>query len=123
MNSNKAVFFSLEDAPQIYMQIKNSILIGKSWTWIMVLSPMISIYGLLDKFSIIVIFNKESIKKNKEKRIGRELTESELELSVKKLEAYFTLHRNITGMCCILLVFIPLLMFVLENFEVEDLRP
>ena len=41
--------FILEDGPQFGLSILNSILISKSWNWIMVVSPVMSLMGLMTK--------------------------------------------------------------------------
>ena len=41
------VFFIFEDAIQFAIQIINAFLIGQSWTWIMILSPLTSIYSVV----------------------------------------------------------------------------
>lgn len=44
-----AYFYSIEDGPQFALQMINSMLIGKSWSWVMVISPLLSISGLMTK--------------------------------------------------------------------------
>lgn len=43
------LFYLLEDGPQFLIQTINSLLIGKSQSWLMILSPILSMHGLLSK--------------------------------------------------------------------------
>lgn len=42
-------FFIFEDGPQFLLQMINSILIGKSWTWVMVISPLLGASAILGR--------------------------------------------------------------------------
>lgn len=53
--SNKAevnigMLFALEDGPQFVLQMLNSLLIGQSWQWLQVISPMTSAFSLVGRY-------------------------------------------------------------------------
>lgn len=41
-----------QDAPQIFMKIANNMLIGKDWTLVMILSPLLSCYSVSSKLAL-----------------------------------------------------------------------
>ena len=41
-----------QDAPQIFMKIVNNMLIGKDWTIVMILSPLLSCYSVSSKLAL-----------------------------------------------------------------------
>ena len=44
------IIFHLEDAPQFYLQLFNSIQIGATWSWLQVFSPMLTTFFLISRF-------------------------------------------------------------------------
>ena len=57
------IVYFVEDMPQFILQITNSFLIGSSWSWIMVASPLISMYSLMDKLTTKMAPTKKAAKK------------------------------------------------------------
>ena len=49
LRSNYALF---EDHPQLYLQTFNSLAIGDTFSLLMLVSPITSIYGILDRFKV-----------------------------------------------------------------------
>ena len=89
----------------------------------MVISPLLSMYGLLDKLSTTFKASKKDVKISEEAKVGREISEEELEITIKITNHRATSSISTCGICSILIFFVPVLYFVLANFEYGDSRP
>ena len=87
------MLFLLEDGPQFYLQTLNSMLVGQTWDWVQVVSPLLSLRGIAYRF----------------------LKEQTSTLD-RRICYVFNFALNIA---CVL----PLMIFILSVFTYSDSRP